>query len=112
MFCPVEGAVTAFHLNRHSAHDSRVLPLAALVIAAVVLAPILALALIAGEGSGDLWPHLFANVLPHALTETALLVAGVGVIVTVIGTGTAWLIAACRFPGRGLFEWALLLPLA
>ncbi len=37
---------------------------------------------------------------------------GVGVIVTVIGTGTAWLVAVCRFPGRGLFEWALLLPLA
>jgi iron(III) transport system permease protein len=112
MFCPGEGAVTAFHLNRHSAQYSRALPLAALVIGAVVLAPILALALIAGEGSGDLWPHLVANVLPHALTETALLVAGVGVIVTVIGTGTAWLIAVCRFPGRGLFEWALLLPLA
>ncbi|MGM9097514.1 hypothetical protein ACTFE6_00870, partial [Campylobacter jejuni] len=30
----------------------------------------------------------------------------------VIGTGTAWLVVMCRFPGRGLFEWALLLPLA
>lgn len=92
--------------------EPRLLHLAAFLVAAIVLAPLLALALIAGEGSGDLWPHLLANVLPHALAETALLVLGVGTLVTVIGTGTAWLVAACRFPGRGLFEWALLLPLA
>ncbi|MCG8508547.1 MAG: iron ABC transporter permease, partial [Rhodospirillales bacterium] len=29
-----------------------------------------------------------------------------------IGTGTAWLVTTCRFPGRRLFEWALLIPLA
>jgi iron(III) transport system permease protein len=26
--------------------------------------------------------------------------------------GTAWLTTMCQFPGRGLFEWALLLPMA
>ena len=31
---------------------------------------------------------------------------------TVIGVGTAWLVTMCRFPGRQLFEWALLLPFA
>ncbi len=29
-----------------------------------------------------------------------------------IGTGTAWLVTLCCFPGRRIFEWALLLPLA
>ncbi|WP_051661188.1 iron ABC transporter permease [Bosea sp. 117] len=85
---------------------------AALAVVVLVLAPVAALLPIAAQGSGDLWSHLAANVLPHALTQTALLVAGVGVLVAVIGTGTAWLVAVCRFPGRGLFEWALLLPLA
>jgi iron(III) transport system permease protein len=30
----------------------------------------------------------------------------------VIGVGTAWLVTMCRFPGRRVFEWALILPLA
>jgi iron(III) transport system permease protein len=37
---------------------------------------------------------------------------GVGAGVTVVGVATAWLTTMCRFPGRGFFEWALILPLA
>ena len=51
-------------------------------------------------------------MLPHALRTTVLLLLGVGVLVTLIGVGTAWLVSMFRFPGRRLFEWALLLPLA
>ena len=29
-----------------------------------------------------------------------------------LGTSLAWLTAACDFPGRGFFSWALLLPMA
>jgi iron(III) transport system permease protein len=36
----------------------------------------------------------------------------VGTTVSVVGVGLAWLVAMYRFPGRRLFEWALLLPLA
>ncbi|MDQ0511707.1 ABC transporter permease [Ancylobacter amanitiformis] len=80
--------------------------------ALLVLLPVAALLWSAAQGSGDLWPHLIRNVLPHALFETIALALGVGVLAGTIGTGTAWLVATCRFPGRGLFEWALLLPLA
>ncbi|MCS0494276.1 iron ABC transporter permease [Ancylobacter sp. MQZ15Z-1] len=78
----------------------------------LVLLPLAALVWTAAQGSGDLWPHLLRHVVPHALGETVLLALGVGVLAGIIGTGTAWLVAVCRFPGRGLFEWALLLPLA
>ena len=44
--------------------------------------------------------------------QTVILLLGVGIVVTVIGVGTAWLIASYRFPGRRFLEWALLLPLA
>jgi iron(III) transport system permease protein len=56
--------------------------------------------------------HLASTVIPNAIVETSLL--GIAVIVGVIVTGatTAWLVAACEFAGRRLFEWALLLPLA
>jgi iron(III) transport system permease protein len=37
---------------------------------------------------------------------------GVAVGTLIGGVGTAWLTSMCRFPGRGVFEWALLLPMA
>jgi len=92
--------------------DARIWTFASVVIALLVLAPVAALVAIAAQGSGDLWPHLARYVLPQSVRDTALLLAGVGVIVVTIGVGTAWLVSACRFPGRGLFDWALLLPLA
>lgn len=86
--------------------------LASLVIAGLVLVPVLALAWQAAQGSEGLWSHLARHVLPHALGQTAILMAGVGVLTAVIGTSMAWLVTAHDFPGRRVLEWALLLPLA
>ena len=86
--------------------------LASAFIAALVLVPVAALIWQAAQGSDGLWQHLAAYVLPHALGQTAMLMAGVGLMVTVIGTGAAWLVTAYDFPGRRMLEWALLLPLA
>ena len=52
------------------------------------------------------------NVLPVALTDTVILLCGVGLMAAILGTTTAWLVTAYDFPGRGILEWALLLPLA
>ena len=82
------------------------------LVAMLVLAPVVALALIASDGAGDLWPHLIANVIPVAFRVTSLLLVGVGILVIVIGAGTAWLVTAYDFPGRRILDWALLLPLA
>ncbi len=46
------------------------------------------------------------------LRRTLGLMAGVGALSLVIGTGTAWLVTMYRFPGRRYFQWLLLLPLA
>jgi iron(III) transport system permease protein len=83
-----------------------------LLISLIALLPIIAIALIALQPSGDTWPHLLANVLPGALRRTLGLMAGVGLLSLLIGTGTAWLVTMYRFPGRRVFEWLLLLPLA
>jgi iron(III) transport system permease protein len=85
---------------------------ALLAVTLGVLAPVGGLIWYAAQGSGDLWPHLASTVLPRALRTTVLLLSGVGLIVSVLGVGLAWLVAMYRFPGRRLFEWALLLPLA
>lgn len=84
----------------------------AAAVALLVCLPVVSLLAIAAQGSAGLWSHLAANVLPAALRDTLVLLAGVGVLVAVVGTGTAWLVTAHDFAGRRLFEWALLLPLA
>ncbi|WP_444812930.1 ABC transporter permease [Variovorax fucosicus] len=85
---------------------------AAWLIALGVLAPVATLFWLALRGDFAHWAHLAQYVLPTAALQTALLLAGVGVLVLVIGTGCAWLVSACDFPGRGVLHWALLLPLA
>jgi len=82
------------------------------IIALLALAPIAGLVFFAARGSGALWPHLIANVLPVAARTTALLLLGVGLLVAAIGIGAAWLVTAYRFPGRRILEWGLLLPLS
>nr|WP_254223765.1 iron ABC transporter permease [Burkholderia multivorans] len=85
---------------------------AALAIAAAVAAPLAALAAAAFDADLAHWRHLAAFVLPQALANTLLLLAGVGAIVSIVGTGCAWLVTAYDFPGRRTLTWALLLPLA
>ncbi len=85
---------------------------AALVLSLIALAPIIAIAVIAFQPSGDTWPHLIENVLPGAVRRTVGLMLGVGLLTLVTGTGTAWLVTMYRFPGRRYFQWLLLLPMA
>lgn len=85
---------------------------ASVLFAVAVVAPILGLVAIALQGSGDAWPHLIEYVLPRTIADTLLLLIGVGVVVIAMGTSLAWLLTAYDFPGRRIFEWALLLPLA
>lgn len=90
----------------------RVWILGGMAVAGIVSAPLLAIAWIALFPSENIWPHLASTILPRHSWNTLVLMAGNGVGVFLIGTGTAWLIATCEFPGRRFFEWALLLPLA
>ena len=83
-----------------------------MAIAAAVAVPILAVLSSLATPSGDVWPHLWRTQLPRLLVNTVLLLLGVGAGTLVVGTGLAWLVVTYRFPGRGLFEWALMLPLA
>lgn len=60
----------------------------------------------------QVWEHLSQYVLPRVLANTILLMVGVAVGVLAVGVPLAWLTAACDFPGRRFFSWALMLPLA
>ena len=62
--------------------------------------------------TGDLWAHLARYVIPPALVQTALLLAGVAAMTIVVGAGTAWTVTTFAFPGRDALTWLLPLPLA
>lgn len=62
--------------------------------------------------SGDIWQHLSTTVLPDYIRNSLLLMLGVAVGTLLIGVTAAWLTTMCQFPGRSIFEWALLLPMA
>ncbi|MCZ6453022.1 MAG: ABC transporter permease subunit, partial [Alphaproteobacteria bacterium] len=98
--------------HKVSQGTSRVWLIGGIVVAAIVAAPILAIAWIAMFPSENIWPHLISTVLPRQIANTAMLMLGNGIGVLVIGVTAAWLVTTCRFPGRPIFEWALLLPLA
>jgi len=81
-------------------------------IAAAVAMPICSVIFIGLTPSDDIWRHLAATVLPLYISTTIQLMIGVGLGTLVIGVGTAWLVSTCKFPGKRIFEWALLLPMA
>lgn len=56
--------------------------------------------------------HQAETVLPGYLGQSLGLAAGVAVGVVLLGVACAVAVAMFAFPGRALFEWALLLPLA
>ena len=78
-----------------------ILSLPVLVIAGFVFVP-----------AGEVWRHLADTVLTDYVTNSLLLMLGVAIGTLIGGVGSAWLTSMCRFPGRGIFEWALLLPMA
>ena len=81
-------------------------------IALIAMLPVLAIVWLALFPAENIWPHLLSTALPRYLSNTVMLMAGVGLSVFLIGVSTAYLVSACAFPGRQYFEWLLILPLA
>ena len=85
--------------------------LGSLLLAALVALPLVAV-LVISVGADARSFSIISTSLPLYVRTSLLLLAGVGGGTLVIGVGTAWLVTAYRFPGRGVMTWALLLPLA
>ena len=81
--------------------------LATLICAAPALT-VLALALTPDRESIEFGGALLRD---GAVGTFALMLAG-GAGAIAFGAGAAWLVSLCKFPGRGVFEWLLVIPLA
>ena len=94
----------------------RFLPSALLVgLVFLLTLPVLAVALSWLEfdsGARSILSQMLQTVLPDYTWTSLLLCLLVGVGVAVIGMATASVVTLFEFPGRRVFEWALLLPLA
>ncbi|MDP2785063.1 MAG: iron ABC transporter permease [Sulfurimicrobium sp.] len=86
--------------------------MSAFLIALLIVVPLAVVLSSLFSPQREIWQHLLDHVLPGLLANTFKLVLGVGAGVTLLGVSLAWLTAACEFPGRRFFSWALLLPLA
>jgi iron(III) transport system permease protein len=115
LFCHFSGIVVQLSALNKTARRHRLSALTwcALLIAALAAVPIFSIAtnLLFG-GTSDTWSHLASTVLGNYISNTLLLCLGVSIGVILVGVSTAWLVSVHEFPGRNIFEWALVLPLA
>ncbi|MDN5857309.1 MAG: iron ABC transporter permease [Pseudonocardia sp.] len=82
-----------------------------MVVALAVVGPLVVLPLSFLADGGGFDPIALA-LLPPALGRSVLLGVGVALGTLMIGGGLAVLVSFYDFPGRRLFDWALVLPLA
>ncbi len=83
-----------------------------LIVAVLVIVPLSVLLIAWADPAWEIWKHLRETLLSRLLLNTLILVLGVSSGTLLIGISLAWLTGACEFPGRRIFSWSLLLPLA
>ena len=78
----------------------------------VLLCPIFSIILSSLDFEVNVWKHLISTKLGLYISNTLILLLGVGLNSLFFGISTAWIIARYKFPFSNVFEWALILPLA
>lgn len=88
------------------------LQLAVLAIAALILLPLGYVTTLALSADPAVWQRLWATRVPELLLNTVSLASVVALLTLMLGVWTAWMVTRFEFPGRRLWEIALVLPLA
>ena len=83
-----------------------------LMIAALTALPVLVVVSFLFQPAGEVLYHLAETVLADYVVNSLILMLGVAAGTLFLGVSTAWLTSMCEFPGRRVFSWTLLLPLA
>lgn len=85
------------------------LGLTTLVLGAPIIGCLL-IGLIAG--GGETWTHIANTFLWSSIGATLALITLTGLFISMTAIPAAWLVTMYRFPGRDIFGWLLILPLA
>ena len=83
-----------------------------LLITLLLAIPVFTIFSFVFQDSGEVWKHLSETVLSDYISNSLWLMLGVSAGTLTIGVTTAWLTSICDFPGRRIFQWSLLLPMA
>lgn len=85
---------------------------ASVAVSMLVSLPLIAIMWSLPSGGLDAWGTMSVDVLPRYTFSTLALMVLTGILATLMGVSTAWLVSATRFPGRRILGWMLVLPLA
>jgi iron(III) transport system permease protein len=80
--------------------------------ALLVLLPVLVVGWRAWEDPGPIWQQIIEQRLGGYVWRSALLILLVTALAVMFGVPAAWHVSVHDFPGRRIFEWSLMLPLA
>lgn len=95
----------------HASFSLRIIP--PLLIVALVGLPVFA-AIFTGviAGDGATWDHILENrLIPYTVTTLSVLLM-TAIMILGLAVPAAWIITQYDFPGRIVFSWAMILPLA
>ena len=84
----------------------------ALIVVFFILAPIFNIIFVSLGDNKDLLSHLMETVLPRYFLNTIILIFGVGILATIFGVSSGWIISRYNFWGRKTLSWMLVLPAA
>ncbi|MDP1554421.1 MAG: ABC transporter permease subunit, partial [Hyphomonas sp.] len=84
------------------------------LIAGLVIALPVVVVVVTGvvQGGGAAWTHIRDTLLLRYLIGTVSVLTLTAILCLLMAVPAAWLVTMFRFPGRGMFEWLLVLPLA
>ena len=82
------------------------------LIISIVIIPIITVISYIFSPSTELWGHLANNLLIEYLFNTFIILIFVGIISTILGVSCAWLVTMYKFPGKDVFKWLLIMPIA
>ena len=83
-----------------------------LFIITIVLIPILTVFSFLFYPSSELWVHLRATLIDDYIFNTIFITFFVSFFTVIIGVSTAWLVVMYSFPGKDIFKWLLVMPIA
>ncbi len=84
----------------------------AFMVAGLILLPLLYVIYLAVTADVAVWHRLLTTRIPELLANTASLAVSSAVGTLLLGVSLAWVVTRLEFPGRPIWEWALVLPLA
>ena len=82
------------------------------LIILIVTIPIITVFLHLFSPSTEVWQHLVDNLLANYLINTFIILISVGIISILIGVSCSWLVVMYSFPGKNIFKWLLVTPIA